>query len=165
MVVIRAWVIAQPAGWTQLPLLGHRNWIVVADAAYPQQSAEGIETIYSGAGQVEVLEAVLNAIDDARHVFPVALLDKELASVPERHAPGVEQYRRLLNEKLKDQKVEVLPHEDIIDKLDAASQKFKVLLIKTEMTIPYTSVFLRLECGYWDAEKESELRDAIANQK
>jgi len=29
----------------QLPLYGHRNWIVVADSAYPAQSRPGIETI------------------------------------------------------------------------------------------------------------------------
>ena len=31
----------------ELPLLGHRNWIVVTDMAYPLQSAPGIETIYA----------------------------------------------------------------------------------------------------------------------
>ena len=151
----------------ELPLLGHRNWIVIADAAYPKQSSPGIETIYTGAGQVEVLETVLKAVSDAPHVFPVALLDKELASVPEQHALGVESYRRRLDETLKGQKVAVivLPHEDIIDKLGDASSKFKVMLLKTDMTIPYTSVFLRLECGYWNAEKEKALRAAIANQE
>jgi len=29
----------------RLPLLGHRNWIVVADSAYPWQASAGIETI------------------------------------------------------------------------------------------------------------------------
>jgi len=33
-----------------LPLFGHRNWIVVADSAYPAHSMPGIETIVSGAG-------------------------------------------------------------------------------------------------------------------
>ena len=28
-----------------LPMLGHRNWILVVDKAYPMQSADGIETI------------------------------------------------------------------------------------------------------------------------
>ena len=32
----------------RLPLLGHRNWIVVADAAYPWQASAGIETIDTG---------------------------------------------------------------------------------------------------------------------
>ena len=31
-----------------LPVLGHRNFIVIADSAYPQQSNPGIKTIYTG---------------------------------------------------------------------------------------------------------------------
>ena len=38
---------------TLLPLYGHRNWIVVADSAYPAQSKPGIETVVSGAGQLK----------------------------------------------------------------------------------------------------------------
>lgn len=40
---------------SELPAMGHRNWIVVADAAYPKQTAAGIETVATGAGQIEVL--------------------------------------------------------------------------------------------------------------
>ncbi len=29
-------------------LFGHRNWIVIADSAYPTQSCDGIETVVSG---------------------------------------------------------------------------------------------------------------------
>ena len=31
-----------------LPALGHRNWIVVADSAFPLQISPGIETIVTG---------------------------------------------------------------------------------------------------------------------
>ena len=30
------------------------------------------------------------------------------------------------------------------------------------MTIPYTSVFFELDCGYWNAGAEQRLREAIA---
>ena len=56
---------------------GHRNWIVVADSAYPKQSAPGIETIATGKGQLEVLEIVLDAIADAPHVQAIVMLDGE----------------------------------------------------------------------------------------
>ena len=39
---------------------------------------------------------------------------------------------------------------------------FNVLLLKTDLVIPYTSVFLQLDCGYWNAEKEARLRDLIS---
>src|SRR5665213_988847 len=42
-------IAQQQKPWTmvldeRLPLYGHRNWIVIADSAYPLQSAPGIET-------------------------------------------------------------------------------------------------------------------------
>jgi hypothetical protein len=54
-----------------------------------------------------------------------------------------------------------LAHEQIIDKLDHSAQTFRILIIKTEFTIPYTSVFFELDCGYWNAEAERNLREAI----
>lgn len=45
--------------------------------AYPKQSASGIETIYTNAGQIEILEIVLAAIEEAPHVNPTVLVDKE----------------------------------------------------------------------------------------
>ncbi|MFC2767059.1 MAG: hypothetical protein ACFN27_06920, partial [Prevotella sp.] len=47
----------------QLPLLGHRNWIVVTDMAYPLQSAPGIETIYADEDFDKVLKKVKASID------------------------------------------------------------------------------------------------------
>jgi hypothetical protein len=55
----------------------------------------------------------------------------------------------------------VMPHEEIISRLDEDSRMFNVLLLKTNLTIPYTSVFIQLDCGYWDAEKEKRLRDSF----
>jgi len=46
--------------------------------------------------------------------------------------------------------------------IDDAGKTFRVLFIKTNTTIPYTSVFLRLDCGYMTDEIESKIRDAIA---
>ena len=60
-----------------LPLLGHRNWILVVDKAFPLQSAPGMTNI------------------------------------------------------------------------------------KTEHIMPYTSVFIELDCGYWSAEKEATLRNLM----
>lgn len=153
-------------GWeaklkSDIPVYGHRNWIVIADSAYPKQSAAGIETVYTYANQLEVLEAVLNAVDAASHVQGIILLDAELEHVTEEAAPGVEAYRAALKTQLEGKQVKVMPHEEIIEKLDADSKLFNVLLLKTDMTVPYTSVFLQLDCGYWNAEKEKQLRESI----
>ena len=145
----------------ELPRLGHRNFIVVADSAYPLQSAPGIVTVATGEAQVEVLEQVLKAIDKAPHVNPIVYVDAELASVPEADAPGIDAYRKALEPLLKDKRVERLPHMEIIKKLDASSELFTVLLLKTDLVLPYTSVFLELDCGYWGPEKEERLRKAM----
>ena len=94
------------ADWKQqlkalLPLFGHRNWIVVADSAYPAQSRPGIETIVSGAGQIEVARRVLGAIAASKHVRANIYLDQELQFVAETDAPGVSRYRKQLAEMLK----------------------------------------------------------------
>src|ERR1039457_7294069 len=79
-----------------LPLFGHRNWIVVADSAYPAQSKAGIETIVSGADQLHVVQHVLDAIAACSHIRANAYADRELAFVPEIDAPGIEDYRQQL---------------------------------------------------------------------
>jgi hypothetical protein len=40
-----------------------------------------------------------------------------------------------------------------------------VLVIKTSGTMPYTSVFLQLDCAYWNADQESSLREAMAGSQ
>jgi hypothetical protein len=140
---------------------GHRNWIVVADSAYPKQSASGIETIATGLDQIEVLDIVLDAVAEAPHVQAIVMLDAELESVPEADAPGIADYRAQLAATLQGKQVKAMPHEDIIAELDKASEMFNVLLLKTDMVLPYTSVFLQLDCGYWNVDKEQRLRDRL----
>ena len=145
----------------ELPLLGHRNWIVVADSAYPLQTAPGIETIYVNADPLAVVKGVLAELAKSKHVKPAIYTDAELKFVAETNAPGINAYRAGLSAVLTNQPVQVLPHEQIIAKLDEAGKTFKVLLIKTPLTKPYTSVFFQLECGYWNAAAEQQLREAM----
>jgi len=147
----------------ELPLLGHRNWIAIVDSAYPLQTSGGIETVNTDADQLEVVQAVLDELSKAKHVRPVVFTDAELKFVPESEAHGVTAYRDALANLLSKSDAQSLPHEEIISKLDEAGKTFHVLVLKTRLTIPYTSVFLRLECGYWPADAEKRLREAMAN--
>jgi hypothetical protein len=52
-------------------------------------------------------------------------------------------------------------HEKIISNIDEAGKTFHVLVLKTNMTIPYTSVFFRLDCKYWSADQERNLRSIM----
>lgn len=144
-----------------LPLFGHRNWIVVADAAYPAQSKPGIETIVSGEKAIRVVQKVMDAIEACQHIRAKIYTDCELAFVAEKDAPGIAEYRRQLEGVLGNSRVERMPHERIIAKLDQAAQVFRILVIKTELTIPYTSIFFELDCGYWNDEAETRLRETI----
>jgi len=146
----------------RIPSYGHRNWIVVADSAYPAQTKEGIETVVANADQIDVLEAVLAALGKSKHVTPIVYTDQELKYLDDVQAPGVEAYRDRLAAIFKDKTVGSLPHEGLIDKLDTVSQTFRVLIIKTTMTLPYTSVFLQLDCAYWGPGAEKGLRAKMA---
>ena len=145
----------------RLPLYGHRNWIVIADSAYPAQSSDGVETIVSDGEQTAVIARTFALLGECRHIKPTIYTDQELNFVSEADAQGATAYRGQLEQILKGQDVRVLPHDQIISRLDSVGQMFRVLLIKTSMCIPYTSVFFELECGYWNAEAEKRLRAAM----
>lgn len=145
----------------RLQLFGHRNWLVIADSAYPAQSKEGIETIVASEEQTRVLERVQAILSAFKHVRATVYMDQELAFVGEEDAPGIGSYRHKLGSLLKGYIVSALPHEEIISKLDRVAEKFRVLLIKSNMRIPYTSVFFELECGYWSADAEERLRETM----
>lgn len=160
--------VTDHAAWIQvvkdrLPVYGHRNWIVIADSAYPDQSRDGIETIVAHENQLAVLKTVLALIGESKHVRPIVYTDQELPLVDESDAPGISDYRDQLASILDGQKANVLPHEQIIAKLDDVSKTFRVLIVKTTLTIPYTSVFLQLDCAYWSADAENRLRAKMAS--
>ena len=151
------------AGWERqlndrLPLFGHRNWVVIADAAYPSQTKPGIETILANEGQIAAVRKTMHAMAAFKHIRAHVYADQELDFVAENDAPGVSDYRRQLHHVLYGVKVNYLPHEEIIAKLDQSAQVFRILILKTEMMIPYTSIFFELDCGYWNAEAEERLR-------
>jgi L-fucose mutarotase/ribose pyranase (RbsD/FucU family) len=148
----------------RLQLYGHRNWLVIADSAYPAQSRQAIETIVVDEEQITVLEETLVVLGGCKHIEPKIYTDKELNFVGDDDAPGISSYRQKLGALLKGHEVRTLPHEEIISTLDRVGEKFRVLLIKTNMRIPYTSVFLELECGYWNPDAENRLRISMRSK-
>jgi hypothetical protein len=157
---------AKAPAWTDtlagyIPALGHRNWIVVADSAFPLQISPGIETIVTNEDHFAVLAKVLKAVDGAKHLRPKIWLDKELSFVTEDLAPGADDARRRLDEALKGRGAAPVLHEELIARLDHAGKAFKIVMVKTTLTVPYTSVFLELDCGYWPAENEAKMRERM----
>ena len=135
---------------------------MVADSAYPAQARDGIETIVADADQLHVLEVVLEALAKSKHVTPIIHTDQELNYLDDAQVAGVEAYRERLAVMFKDKTVEALPHEKIIERLDEVSRTFRVLIIKTNMTVPYSTVFLQLDCAYWGPDAEKGLRAKMA---
>jgi hypothetical protein len=47
-------------------------------------------------------------------------------------------------------------------RIEEAGKTYRILFIKSSATIPYTSVFMRLDCGYLSDEVERKIRAAMA---
>jgi len=161
---------AQMRGWRQilderLPYFGDHNWIVVADSAFPLRSAPGVETIVSSDSQVSTVRQVLDSLSKQVHVRPVVYTDLELEHVAEQDAPGISAYRQLLSglfEKVfPDAPAKTIQHANMIRTVDEAAKTYNVLIIKTNMVLPYTAVFFELRAGYWSDEAEQRLRESI----
>lgn len=148
----------------QVRLLGHRNMIIVADAAYPIQTGSGVTVIPIARPHREVVEYVLGKIEASPAVRPLIALDKEFRFVPDARAPGATKLRadilKLVEGKSHEPVREEL-HETLLGEVNERAADFAVVVLKTEGTIPYSSVFLTLECGYWTAEDEAALRQAM----
>jgi hypothetical protein len=142
----------------RLRLYGHRNWLVIADAAYPAQSKPGIETIVAEKELTGVLARVFGILRAHKHIRPTIWIDEELRLIEEKDVRGITDHRKRLGYLLDGYSVCTLRHEEITSRLDRLSERFRVLLVKTNTRIPYTSVFFELGCGYWNAEGEARLR-------
>ncbi len=144
-----------------LPYLGHRNWILVVDAAYPLQSSAGIKTIISGEEITDVAETVLKHIENVNHITPIVYQDKEFSYMKNQWSPKCETLRDEMATILAPYNPNVIMHDDIFTRLDTASELFNVVVIKTNCITPYSSVFIELDCGYWNSSAESALRDEM----
>jgi hypothetical protein len=143
-----------------IPLLGHRNWIVVTDMAYPLQSQAGIKTIYTGESYGATLAEVFQQISKAPHIRPLVYQDKELSFLSDADVKGIDALKSQMKAILGDA-VKQLPHDELIARLSQVSKEFNVVILKTNLTLPYTSTFFELDCAYWAAEGETNLRARI----
>ena len=157
----------QPSPWkakvtAAMPLLGHRNWILIVDSAYPLQSSPGVETIETNTGMFDVLEYVLKTVNGSIHVRPDISMDAELPFVPDQDAPGASAYRAQIATALRSYTVESVLHDKIMAAISETGSQFHILVLKTNMTIPYSSVFIRLDCKYWSADAEKRMRTKMS---
>lgn len=148
----------------KLEFLGHRNWIIVVDKAYPLQNSDGMIVLNSQEELPDVLKYVFSKLSESKHIRPVVYFDKELKVLDDSYCPGISDLRSRIFEIIEKSNVDAVHemiHEEIIYKLEKMSKSFTVIVIKTEALLPYTSVFVELDCGYWMPNQEEQLRSSI----
>lgn len=149
----------------QVAELGFRNWIVIAEASFPAYSRTGVHHISANAEIPETLAYVLESIDQTQHVKPNVYLTRELRSMSNDVAPGIDELRAKTQSAMIGIESTSLDQESLMSLLADANRSFEVLIIRTTSALPYSSVFIELQPGYWDAESEQQLRDRMSNDR
>jgi hypothetical protein len=145
--------------------LGFRNWIVVAEASFPAFSRTGVHQVPANVEIPEALDYVLQAIDQTQHVKPNIYLTRELRSMSNDSAPGIDELRERLETSLHGLENTSLEQDSLMTLLTDANRSFDVLIIRTTSALPYGSVFIELQPGYWDAEAEQQLRERMESER
>lgn len=146
----------------QLPLLGEKSWIVVADNAYPWLKNPNIYTVYTGDEEkpMEVLQAVLEAVNATAHLRATIYTDAELPFVTEQDAPGIEAFRKELKETLATRATTPEPRATTLNKVAEAGERYHVLILKTCLALPYGAVSFELDSKYLTPELAARVQAA-----
>lgn len=145
--------------------LGYRNWIVIAEASFPAHSRPGIRQVNASVEIPEALDYVLNALEQTESVRPHVYVTRELRSVENDFAPGIDELRKRLKGSLHGHEPAELDQQSLLTLLEDANRSFDVLVIRTPTALPYSSVFLELQPGYWDVDSEMRLRARIERER
>ena len=149
----------------QAAQLGYRNWIVVAEASFPAQNRRGIHQITADVEIPEALDYVLATLEQTQRVRPQMYLTREVRSVENDFAPGIEMHRKQMIAALHGHEATELDQQSLMTLLEDANRSFDVLVVRTATALPYTTVFIELQPGYWDAESETRLRERISRER
>ncbi len=148
----------------ELNYLGARNWVVIAEAAFPTSSRRGLRVIQVDAEIPDVLDGLEGVIEEKHHVKPRIYLTREIGEMPYDYAPGVKVHRSDIKDALHGRETLHLDNEMLMSLINNTSKSYRVLVIKTRTALPYSSVFVELGSGYWDAESEAALRKKMENK-
>ena len=145
----------------EIAKLGSYNWIVIAEPSFPSLSREGIATLTIPATSPEALDVVFQSIESNGHVKARIYLTRESTAIIETESPGIKAFRGNLKTALHGREPEILTQDALEILLTDAKKKHRVLVLKTSSSLPYSSIFLELESGYWDSESETSLRKRL----
>lgn len=145
--------------------LGYRNWIVIAEASFPAQSRPGVRQVNASVDVPEALDYVLKALEQTENVRPQLYVTREVRSLENDFAPGIDELRKRTQVSLHGHETTELDQQSLLTLLEDANRSFDVLVIRTTTALPYSSIFLELQPGYWDVDSETRLRDKIARER
>lgn len=162
--------LKQGNGWrdalaAQTAQLGYRNWIVIAEASFPAHSRSGVRQINATEEIPAVLDEVLRTLERTEHVTPRIYVAREMRAVENDYAPGIDEFRKQLQGAMHAHETTELEQQSLMTLMEDTTKSFEVLVIRTTTALPYTSVFMELQPGYWNADSESHLRDQLERQR
>ena len=149
----------------QLGKLGYRNWILISEASLPAQNHNGIHQISATAEIPAVVDYVLRTMEQTENVRPRIYVTREMRSVENNFAPGMDAYRDALKKSLHGHETTELDQQALLALMEDANRSLDVLVIRTQTALPYSSIFMELQPGYWDGESEAHLRERIQRQR
>ena len=149
----------------ELEHLGARNWVVIAEAAYPVQSRRGLRVIHIDADIPDLVDGIEQVIEEKHQVKPRIYVTSEIGHVEYDYAPGVKNYRKELEDALHGRETLALQNDMLMRMMGDTSKTYRVLVIKSRTALPYSSVFMELGSGYWDADSEDALRRTMERRK
>lgn len=141
--------------------LGNRNWIVIADESFPLHTRRGVRTLLVDKEIPEVLSGVIDVLESQQHVTPIFYRTRELGFVENDTAPGIDMYRKAITESLRGYEIRDFQYRYLSVVLEDDSKTFAVLVLKTKTALPYSSIFIELDSGYWDQRSEQKLRSKM----
>lgn len=145
----------------QLQQLGARNWVVIADPTYPIPAGAGAVTMAVPSPTADTFREVLDLLELQASLTPRIWVCNEMEAVTEKLAPGMEEYRKDVNYLLSGRFCYRLDERIISMQLADAAQKFRVLYIKTNTQLPYSTIAIELDSGYWNPDAEAEIRERL----
>lgn len=148
----------------EIRALGNRNWIVIADESFPLHTRRGVRTLLVDKEIPEVLSGVIDVLESQQHVSPVFYRTRELGFVENDAAPGIDVYRKAIMESLRGYEIRDFQYRYLSVVLEDDSKIFAVLVIKTKTALPYSSIFIELDSGFWDQRSEQKLRSKMEAQ-
>lgn len=149
----------------QAAQLGYRNWIVIAEASFPAYNRPGLRQVNASVEVPQALDYVLNTLEQTENVRPNIYLPREQRSVENDFAPGMDELRKRIHDSLHGHEPTELDQQSLLTLMQDANRNFDVLVIRTTTALPYSSVFIELQPGYWDVDSETRLRDRIQHER